>query len=694
MAFLHPWAIVVGLAAVALPLAIHWLTRPRPTRLPLSTLRFVREALRQRRARHRLRDAIILALRCAAVLLLAGAIARPLAEDRPLVTPGEAVRGTRVVIVDVSHSMAAAPSGVQLLERARALAAAYLADQPGLRANLLLAGASPHPAFDGLSTNFPALRQELAQARVRPERLNVQAALNLASELLARAGTEEGIRRELVVLSDFQRSSWSSADFSPLPADTRIQLDTVAPAEAPANLAILRVGSQGRAEEGREVRLEVEVGNYGPAARRVRVELALEQATYHLEGLCPPGSTTTLTAEAVLRDTGWQTGAARLLDAQDVLPGDNVHPFALEIRPAPSYALLTRQSAEQRPSSSYYLECAFAPARKADGRLLRLNPAAVDAEVLRQADLLILDHPGRLPAAVVRQLAALLRRGRGLLYVAAEAEDATNLQLLVEAAGAELQLPVDLAPAPATQRRRNLFLAEVKRNQAPFHVFGEQLPGLIGSLRFAGGLASRRRDAGLADDILASYGDGSACLVVTTCGAGNLAILNSDLAASNLPASAAFVPLLGELAGRLLGQQRAGSAFTCGEPTALYLPAAAGSASGLLTQGPDGTDEGTLTEGSGGVLWRCPEAARPGVYRVRRGERVVFAAAAVLPAEESDLRPLEPQVLQARLAGARRVHVRAAASAGEAGDDLWTWLAIACVGCLLAEVLALRLFRT
>ena len=40
---LNPWAIYVGLAAAALPVAIHFLTRPRPTRYPLSTLRFLRE---------------------------------------------------------------------------------------------------------------------------------------------------------------------------------------------------------------------------------------------------------------------------------------------------------------------------------------------------------------------------------------------------------------------------------------------------------------------------------------------------------------------------------------------------------------------------------------------------------------------------------------------------------------------------
>src|SRR5437868_13374394 len=75
--FLHPWAIAIGVLAAGLPVAVHFLTRPRPVKMPLSTLRFVQEALHQLQTRHRLRDAIVLALRTLAVLLVGFAVARP-----------------------------------------------------------------------------------------------------------------------------------------------------------------------------------------------------------------------------------------------------------------------------------------------------------------------------------------------------------------------------------------------------------------------------------------------------------------------------------------------------------------------------------------------------------------------------------------------------------------------------------------
>jgi hypothetical protein len=700
MTFLHPWAVAVGAAAAGLPLLIHWLTRPRPARRPLSTVRFVREVVRQRRARSRLRDLLVLGARVAAVLLLAWAVARPLLGEEPAVTAAAAGDTARVVLLDVSQSMAAESNGVALLERARPLAAEYLGDRPGLGANLLLAGASARPVFDRLSGNFAALRDELAQARPRPERLNVQAAVGRAGELLAGARGGPGLRRELVIVSDFQRSGWAAVDFAALPLDTRVQLVSVAPADPLPNLAVLRAGVRGRAEQGRAARLEVEVGNFSPAARPVEVELTLGDATYRVQGVCAAWAKITLGTDVPLRQGGWQSGQARLLGVRDALAADNSRPFVVEVRPAPIYALLTREAAGPRISSSYFLERALVPAEpragRPEARVVRVAPDPLDRDVLAAADVIVVDHPGRLSADAVRLLATLLRRGRGVFYVAAELADAVNLKLLAEAAGSELQLPVEFLPPRAGQPRRDLFLTEVKRDAPPFRVFGDGLNGLTAPLRFAGGLGSRRLEGALADDILASYSDRSACLVLTACGAGTLAVLNADLASSDLPRSPAFVPLVGELVDRLLGPQRGGEAAACGEPLAVSLPPGVGPAAGLRVAGPGREAEGTstLTEEGGGVLWRSPALGPPGVYQVRRGTRVVHAVAAAVPAEESDLRPLDPAVLQGRLAGGRAVHFRAAGGGEQGQDDLWVWLAVGCVVCVCGELALLKLFRT
>src|SRR5438477_11821426 len=113
MTFIHPWAMAAGAAALAAPIAIHLLTRPRPIRLPLSTIRFVREAVEQKRARYRLRDWIVLILRTLAVAIIAIAFARPMLGSKSIQNTPTDGKVVRIVILDQSLSMAASSGGVR-----------------------------------------------------------------------------------------------------------------------------------------------------------------------------------------------------------------------------------------------------------------------------------------------------------------------------------------------------------------------------------------------------------------------------------------------------------------------------------------------------------------------------------------------------------------------------------------------------
>ncbi len=705
MTLLHPWAIWIGAFAAAGPVVVHLLTRPRPVRMPLSTLRFVREAVQQRRARHRLRDLIVLLLRTLAVLLLAWAVARPQWGEKPLISDRQAGDAMRVVILDLSQSMAATHRGIEAVERARTTAAGYLRYRPGLRANLILAAAAARPVFEEPSTNFDALRDELARCQALPQRLDVNRALAAAAEMLAPASEDDGRAGELVIVSDFQRANWAKADFSLLPAETKIQLESTAAATASPNLAILRAEGRAQSARGGSVQLKVEVGNYTPTPRKVTVEVAIGESTWRLEATCPARQSTTLTEEIQLRGQGWQSGQARLVDVEDSLAADNVRPLVVEIPPKPVYALITRQPAHLRPSSSHFLECALVPdgllKEKASARVDRIDPSDLDASALAPANLIVLDHPGKLDGEAIKLLAALLRRGRPILYVAGELIDATNLKLLSEAAGSGLQMPVEFLPPPAGQIRRDLFLASVARENRVFDVFGDSLGAITGRLRFAGGLSSRRLEGGLEDDVLATYSDGSACVVLTSSDAGSLAVVNADLRASNLAKTPAFVPLLSELVAGMLDRNRGSRAALCGEQLVAYLPSEAGPATGLqivapqaaTAETPDGRF-GQLADESVGVAWHWPQPSRPGVYRVLRDDRTVFAMAVNVPAEESQLDGLPPEVLTGRLAAGRSMYFRGAAAADDRRDDVWKWFAVGCVVCMLGELAALLAFRT
>jgi hypothetical protein len=699
--FTHPWAIPIAAMAVALPVLIHWLTRPRPVRMPLSTIRFVREAVAERRARHRLRDWIVLALRAAAIALIGLAIARPRQGDEPLVSDGGTEESVRVVILDASQSLAALDRGADLFQRARTVAAGHLRYRSGLRANLIVAGARPRTVVIAPSQNFESLREVLDRAEVLPEGLDANRALVLAAEMLAPTSESDRRRRELVVVSDFQRNNWARADFSVLPADTRLQLESVAPAKPAANAAVLSAKLRGRATASAPSQLAVEIGNYFPAAQRITAVATLGETMVRLEGLCAAGRRTTLVQEVRFAAPGWQTGEVKIVGISDALAADDRRPLAVEVSDAPVYALVTREPASRRPSASHFLECALAPEARAGTaaatRVLRVDPAALDRQELTGTDLIAIDHPGTLSGEAVTLLAGLLRRGWPVLYVAADAADARNLQALATAAGGGLSLPVDLAPPASGQRRSEAFLANVRTDSAPFRVFGDNALAMARQLSFSGGLATRRVSGSLDDDVLATYSDGTACLVVAGSDAGTLAILNADLGSSSLPRTEMFVPLMDDLVGRLLERGRSSPEAVCGQPLVARLPIAAASADLTIagpSDAPAGADLGQLADEGAGVVWSWPAPSQPGVYRIQHDDQTAFAIAVGIAEEESQLESLPGDVLTGRLAAGHSVFFRAADGADQSRDTFWVWMAVGCVLCLLGEVGALLGFRS
>lgn len=692
--FFHPWAIALGVLAAGLPIAVHILTKPRPVRMPLSTLRFVRQSLRQRRARHRLRDFLVLALRTLAVLLVALAVARPKFIEQPMVSPDSVGDAARVVILDVSQSMAAVEGGVERIERARSAAQSYLRYSPGLRVNLIQAGAKPRAVFEQLSQNFEVISDELGRSTALVERLDINSAIESAAEMLAPYAGDEDKRLEIVVVSDFQRSNWAGADFSILPKETKIQLEAATSSDQLANVGVLGATIRAAGATGKEAQLEVEVGNYSSAARKVSVEAMIEGVASRMEGECPAGRRTTLSRTVRLTNPGWHVGEAKLVGIEDALAADDCRGFTLEIADTPQYAMLTRQPASMRPSSSYFLEAALTPLEGA-----RVDPLDLDRGTVSDADMIVIDHPGKIEAEDIRFLGGLMRRGRGVLYVASETVDATNLRLLTETLGGGLQMPVEFMPPRQSTERSGLFLASYRSSQPPFDVFGEGVRTVTDSLRFERALASRRLEDSLDDDLLATYSDGTACLVMTATDAGKLAVLNADLARSNLPTNAAFVPLLDRLVQHLLAGRESSLRAKPGELVVARLPESVGAPDTIEVQPtwsdtPSNEGVGEFSYDRQSVLWRWPSPERPGVYRVLQGGKTVFALPIGIAAEESSLETLPADVLTERLAGDSRSQYRVAGSQNADRDTVWTWLMAACVVAMISEVICLSVLKS
>ncbi len=550
------------------------------------------------------------------------------------------------------------------------------------------------------------LNERLEASQAAAEKADVQGAINEASRMLAAATSPDALL-ELIVISDFQRTNWGAADFSALPAATKIQLESVAESKTPDNLAIQSARFTGRLTRGTEADLEVVVANFCATVRNVRCEVTFANHAVTLTGVCPPLTKTTLSQSVGLSETGWIQGAARLLNNSDALPQDDVCPLVGQVQTVPTIGIVTREPPTKKRSATWYLERAIAPytgeqaARQP--RTQRIHPLRLGPQAIGQCQLLLLVRPGKLEAEQINLLASWLRRGRSLLYVTSELVDANNFRQLTDVLGQELQAPVELLPTLRDTGRDGFTIADVREKRRPFNVFGDALQPLLAGIRIGGGLTTRRAPNSLDDDVLATLNDRSTLLFTSSVGAGSIAVLNADLSESNVTRMGAFVPLVSELTDQLLPGGDIQTTAYCGEPLARLLPPEATEVSGLslihrpITSSGSAeatmTDAGQLRESGDGVVWQWSNPHQPGVASVMDGDRAVFSLALKSPPEEADLRALDEEVLTKRLAGGRDVRFRQSAQPISTRDDAWIWFAAGCVVAMVAEVLALKVFR-
>src|SRR5215216_1999719 len=103
MAFLNP-IFLLGAMAAALPVLVHLVRRTRAVKIQYPSLMFLRRIEQKTIRKRKLRNLLLLALRCAALLLLALAFARPYFTGPPPVS-ASSDRKASVLLIDGSYSM-------------------------------------------------------------------------------------------------------------------------------------------------------------------------------------------------------------------------------------------------------------------------------------------------------------------------------------------------------------------------------------------------------------------------------------------------------------------------------------------------------------------------------------------------------------------------------------------------------------
>src|SRR4030081_3242128 len=129
-AFITPWFFAAGAALVSIPIIIHILNRRRFKVVSWAAMEHLLQAMRKNRRRLKFEQWLLLATRCALLVLLGAALARPLScDNNTLASLAGQRNGLHVLVIDNSYSMAYEadrPSAKTHLDQAKLVARAMM----------------------------------------------------------------------------------------------------------------------------------------------------------------------------------------------------------------------------------------------------------------------------------------------------------------------------------------------------------------------------------------------------------------------------------------------------------------------------------------------------------------------------------------------------------------------------------------
>lgn len=515
---------LIGLVAVAVPIAIHLLQMRRYRRVYFSNVDALQELHNESRKRNRLRELLILAMRILAVLFLVLAFCRPVVphKESQLNAGGTAVS----VYIDNSYSMESGGMDGSLVEsarqKAREIAAAY---RPGDRYQLLTNEAEGGQ-FRWLS------REEFLMAvdDFHPTAVTVQ-----MSSLLRRQNdflrSAQVANRHAYVISDFQRST---ADIASLPSDSTVYT-TFVPLEGSdvANIYIDSLAFDCPAYcRGATVTAEVTVCNGGDrAVESLPLRLFVGDRQRALASVdIAAHSHATVSLRFTLEEQGTLQGYVETTD-YPVTFDDRLY-FTLAV--ARQIPVLSIGGAGENP----YLAKLFQ--NDSLVRYRATDVAHIDYTTLTEHSLIVLDRVGTVTSGLAQTLQTFVQEGGSLLVSPDERADRESYNRLLAA----LQ-----APRLGTWQQKESKAQEVNVQCALYRgVFDGHLDDM--ELPTVKGCYQLESDASTVREPVVTLVNGGDYLTLTRCGQGTVYLFASPMTKEygDFVQQALFVPTVYNMA--------------------------------------------------------------------------------------------------------------------------------------------------
>ncbi len=642
MAFLAP-LFFAALAALAIPVVIHLTQRERKQVIEFPSLMFLQRIPYQSVRRRRIRDWPLLVMRLAAIVLIVLAFARPFFKRSDVALASSLGPREVVVLLDRSYSMGYGDHW----ERARAEARRVVRSLGrGDHATLVLFGTGAELQVRA-TAEVGRVLAAIDAARLSAEATRYAPALKLAQRVLIDSRMPT---REVVMISDFQRSGWARDDSLKLPEGTLFTPISVAEPQ-PANIAVESVLPQRSTFSGQErITVTARVTNRGRApASNLKVQLELEGRPLEAQTvtIAPDGSAS-VTFRPFTLARRFTRGAVTI--ANDRLKQDDAFDFV--VSPAERLPVLILQPPRTTSEASLYLQRALAigasPAFQTDFRESD-NVASADLDRHR---VVILNDVAALSSGDA--LKRFVSQGGGLLVVLGEhaAWGTDSNDLLPGVPGAVVD-----------RTGRGGSLAELDYSNPILELFKAPRSGNLSSARFFRYRELRMKPQASPgakpgaqppdERVIARFDDGAVAMAERKIGAGTVVVWASTLDNywNDLALKPVYLPFVHQVVKHLAAYEEPAQWFTVGQvvdPGRLLQAAGYGLSAGA----------GAMILSPGGQ--RIEQAGAPapvqlsesGFYEVHGGGSQAIVTIASNPdTSESNLAQLDTQEMRAALAG-------------------------------------------
>ncbi len=693
MTFLNA-LMLLGLAAVAVPLVIHLFHRQRVSTVDFSSVIFIRNHHLQRSRALRLRELLLLLLRTLIVLFLVLAFSRPVVEGLAGSLIGSSLeqRSVFTIVLDNSYSMEAGRYGVTPFAAAKVEAGRIIDAMGAGDEGLILVSAEPPDALPPVpTTRMETLRELLADLEASERSGDIAGALDLARQKLAGIVAAD---KRIYLLSDLQRSDWQQmAESTPSSSQSQpgpqLYLYVYEP-ESVDNASIDAVTvSEGLLIRDQPEQFVATVTNRNNAAMNAReVSLVINgekrgsrQVTIEADG------TGTVQFNVLIDTPGRYVGYVEL--DEDDIAADNRRYFTLAVPDAFGV------TAVGRTESRYFIEQVLKPS---GGLVTPVDLRTASADVLNSdlydAGVLIVDGGVELTPARLSSLERYISSGGGVLMFLGGGLDPAHYgnRFFSDVFGCSVRSRRGVPDEKQTFLR----IDQVDYEHPVFRFAGRAADGLpTDAARF---YASFAVDAGRGAQVIARFADGTPAILEGRAGSGRALLVATDVSTgwSDLALRSVFVPFMHRSVRYLHPSVAvAEGGHLAGKPVAQPITRFPANDE-LYLEYPSGDVETVKHRlGRNGITVAIPDTRQPGVYLLRDVDFVAQAFAVNPDTRESDLERFTPAQASGLLGGDANVvlmHPGDSADVPPGGTfsaagryEIWKSLILLVVALLLVE---------